>query len=163
MKTLFAILVCFSLNAFALSEVGETGSCAPLKTIQPDGTEVEKDACQSDSGLVMLDFVSATCSYCIASLPHVAEFTKEMRGHLTIRQIGVDRNEQLLRQFWTKYREHMQSDLALDTSRVIKNAYKVTGVPSYIILDNNKKIIYSHEGTLDPADFDEIRDLVRHQ
>lgn len=155
-----------SFSVFSLVKVGEQGACAKLTIIQQNGQEVEKNSCESDqkNSLVLLDFVSATCTYCIASLPEVAAFTNEMRGELTIRQIGIDRNPDLLREYWKEHQANMVFDLALDNARVLKNAYKVTAVPSYVLLDQNKKIIFVNEGTLDQEQFEEIRKLVRsHQ
>ena len=158
----FASLV-FSLSALSLVKVGDQGVCAKLTVIQQNGQEIEKETCEADqaNGFVLLDFVSATCSYCVASLPEVASFANEMRGELTLRQIGIDRNPDLLREYWQEHKAHMVFDLALDQNRVMKNAYKVTAVPSYVLLDENKKIIFVNEGTLDPEQFEEIRKLVR--
>ncbi len=166
MKLFFIVFSLFiTTHAFALVKVGTQGQCAKLLTIQQNGQEIEKDSCETttSSGFVLLDFVSATCTYCIGSLPEVAAFTNEMAGELTIRQVGLDRNPDLLRQYWQEHKVNMVFDLALDSERVLKNAYRVTAVPSYVLIDQNHKVVFVNEGTLDAAQFVEIRNLVRHK
>lgn len=159
----FFVSLFLSAQAYSLVKVGAQGTCATMTVIQQNGQEIQKNTCETENanGFVLLDFISATCSYCIGSLPEVAAFTNEMRGELTIRQIGIDRNPDLLREYWQEHKAHMVFDLALDNARVMKNGYQVTAVPSYVLLDHNKKVIFVNEGTLDAAQFEEIRNIVR--
>lgn len=153
----------FAVGAFAYLPVGAQGTCVDLKVIQQNGQELSKNACASENKnqFVLLEFVSATCSYCIRSLPTIAKFTNEMIGDLTIRQIGVDRNPELLREYWKNHQQHMVFDLALDNARVMKVAYQVTAVPTFFLLDSKKTIVFVNEGTLQPEHFEKIRQLVR--
>lgn len=160
---LFSLLL--SQNSFSLIKVGDQGLCTELTTIQQNNQEILKNTCDSDnkSGLVLIDFVSATCTYCIGSLPEVAHFAQEMQGQLTIRQIGIDRNSDLLREYWKEHQQYMVFDLALDSQRTMKNAYQVTAVPTHVLIDKNKKVLFVNVGALGEKEYEQVRKIVRSQ
>jgi len=158
---LFSLLL--SQNSFSLIKVGDQGLCTELTTIQQNNQEVTKNTCNSDnkSGLVLLEFVSATCTYCIGSLPKVAQFAREMQGQLTIRQIGIDRNPDLLREYWKEHQQYMIFDLALDNQRTMKNAYQITAVPTHVLIDKSNKVLFVNVGALGDTEYEQVRKIVR--
>lgn len=154
----------FSLTSFGLIQEGDIGACFLKKTILTSGSEVEKNSCatENSNGLVLLEFVSATCKFCIQTLPDVAAFSDEMKGSLTVRQVGVDKDINLLKKFWTEHQQYMVFDFALDNARDLKNAYRVQAVPSFVLIDSNHTVLFVNEGTLEEDQFNHIREIVKN-
>ncbi len=150
-----------SANAFALG-VGDDAPCVVLNQIATDGSESE--FCirepKAPGQLVLLEFFSATCSDCIRNLPIISGFADEIRGRATVRAVGIDRNESLLRNFVGQYRDLLSYDVALDTSRDAKQAYGVVSTPTLFVLNSENKILYKHTGVLSETDLNEIRALI---
>lgn len=170
MKTLkIALLLALGFFAAANSaqalEVGDRPSCVDLNQLSPNGTE--KEHCLLDSvptgKPVLLDFFSTTCMYCVENFPQVTNFADAMAGKLTVRAVGIDRDEQMLREFFAANPNFFHYELALDNLRTAKTVYGVVATPTYFLLDAKGIIIFKQVGELEDADFAKIRALTEAQ
>lgn len=166
MKNLFLlsalILPLFAAKAHALN-VGETAPCVVLKHVQPDGG-ADKEHCirepEAAGQYKVLEFFSATCSDCAKNLPKVSGLAQRLRGKGTIRLVGIDRSESLLRNYASMHRDLIRFEVALDTDRDAKRAYDVTATPTLFVLDANDVVKFKHVGVLSDADLATIESII---
>lgn len=143
-------------------EVGDTADCVILNQIAPDGSESEH--CIRDPKVEgqakVLEFFSATCSACQANLPIVSALSARLEGKATVRLVGIDRSEALIREYLQRNKDLIRFEVALDTNRDAKRAYDVIATPTLYVLDRDNKVIFKHTGVLSNADVQEIEGLV---
>lgn len=149
-----------SFNTNAL-EVGDEAPCVVLKQMSSSGEEFEDCIREPnvEGQLKVLEFFSATCSACVKNLPKVSALADEFGDTVTFRLVGIDRNEQLLKDFITNYRSLISFDVAFDTSRDAKRAFDVFATPTMFILDENNVVIYKHIGVLRDIDIKNLKEL----
>lgn len=152
-------LVTATASAQAL-EVGDTAPNLELVNILPNGSDSTHAVLASAKGPVLLDFFSVTCGYCIRNLPKLTQLTTDVAGHATVRIVGIDRNEQRMRNFHSENRELFNMDFALDNARKVKDAYGVTATPTYFVVDANGKIVFKEVGELSDEQVAQVRALL---
>lgn len=159
--TLAAPLAFLAPQARAL-EVGEEAPCVILNHIAADGSESEHCIREpnKEGQFKVLEFFSATCGACARNLPKVSAIAKRVENVATVRLVGIDRSESLLRDYVSMNRNLVQFEVALDTSRDAKRAYDVISTPTLFVLDANDVVRFKHEGVLSDADSAEIERLV---
>lgn len=160
------MLVCsflMSLGAFAV-QVGEQAPCVVLNNISATGAEA--DYCirepNVEGQVKLLEFFSATCSACIRNLPIFSALHAELGTEATFRLVGIDRDEDLLRDYVTEKKSLINFDTALDTNRDAKRAYDVFATPTLFVLSADNTVLYRHVGVLRPSDVSKIRKIIKH-
>lgn len=150
-----------STTAHAL-EVGDAAPCVVLNQIAPDA--MEKEHCIRDKNegtqFTVIEFFSATCSDCQMNLPHFNQLAMESVHRATFRLVGIDRDEQLLRDYIKKNAQLISFETALDTNRDAKTAYNVVATPTLFVLDSDNKIVFKHVGVLKPADMCALESVI---
>lgn len=148
-------------KSFAYS-VGDTAACVILNQIAPDGSESEhciRDT-RAEGEAKVIEFFSATCSDCQRNLPIVSNLSARLSGKATVRLVGIDRSEALLRSYVQNNRNLIKFEVALDTNRDAKRAYDIIETPTLYVLDHENKVIFKHSGVLSNSDVNEIESLV---
>lgn len=158
-----AILFSLGFNSVAQAlEVGGAAPCVVLNHLQPEGTESEhciRDP-RAEGQFKILEFFSAVCSDCAMNRPIVSGLYREIGATTTFRFIGIDRNENLLRDYTRMHRNEIPFEVALDTSREAARAYGVVATPTLFVLNPENVIVYKHQGVLAPADLAAIKRTV---
>jgi peroxiredoxin len=164
-SSLFVLPLFFGAAQAKAVEVGDQAPCVVLQNVAPDGSQSEH--CIRDTNAVgqakILEFFSATCSDCAQNLPIVSALAASVKQAATTRLVGIDRSEQLLREFIMKNRAQLMFEVALDTDRDAKRAYDVIETPTTFVLDANDKVLFRHAGILSNADVAAIHSLVGAQ
>jgi peroxiredoxin len=157
----FALSTLAVSQSFAL-EVGDKVPVIDLKDVQTDGSVIEQNISTPNAAgqYVILDFFQTTCGYCIDNLPTLALLTKELAEVATLRQIGLDRNEQKVHEYIKRYKEHIVFPVSLDSQRVATRAFGIQGTPSMFIVGPDGTIVYTHLGSLGDEDVAAIRKVV---
>lgn len=150
MKALIAIAaLAVSLTTFTSKvhaadlNVGDTAPCVVLNHLYPNAGEQEhciRDP-EQEGQLVLLEFFSARCSDCRRNLPKVSQLHRELGEGLTVRLVDIDRQEDLLRSYFSAQRSLINFSMALDTSRDAKRAYGVFSTPTLFILNSENTVI----------------------
>lgn len=100
-------------------------------------------------GPVLLDFWATWCKPCVTSLPEVDALSREFgpRG-LSVVGISIDgpRNESRLRPFVTRLK--LGYPIGLDEDGRLQQTYRVTAVPTAILVDTAGVIVWSRQGYL---------------
>lgn len=140
--------------AFAL-EVGENAPCVVLDQTQNgvDSSHCIRDP-QVEGRPVLIEFFSITCSDCIKNLPNLKALAKSLEGKATVRLVSIDRNEEKVRQFIKANR--IEQEVAFDTDRNARLAYKVNVTPTLFILNQENVISEKHVGILTEMDQQKI-------
>ena len=97
--------------------------------------------------LTVIDFWATWCQPCIRSLPKLAELNKAYSDSgVNFIGISIDspRNMSKVKPFARSI--GIRYPILLDSSGEIMGDLNVTAVPSLLILDNNNRILYMHEG-----------------
>lgn len=165
MKNLvIGLIVSLSLNAMAL-DVGDVyqNDATDLLHIMADDSEVIADVTAKAPGhnKLVIEFFSTTCYYCNLNRPSFIQLSNEFASTATFKMIGLDRNEQILRSFYTKIKADFDFPFVLDLKRAASRAFKITATPTSFILDENGKVLFRHEGTFDEADKEAIREILK--
>jgi peroxiredoxin len=163
MKKLFATIFVFTslfVGSLQLSAL-EVGSQAPdvrLRILLSNGQEVLESVNSLETGKkVLLDFFSTTCTYCQANLKNFRQLSGQLSDKASFIIVGIDRSESVTRQF---AKENPDLNIAIDNKREAKKAYEIFATPTTIIIDENKQIIYFHEGVLSEQDKTQITNLI---
>ena len=156
----------FSLSFFAAEaaglKVGDQAPCVVLNNIAANGMESEH--CIRDPKVAgqakVLEFFSATCSDCHENLPIVSALADRLDRKATLRLVGIDRSETLLRDYIHQHADLIHFDVALDTNRDAKRAYDIIETPTTFVLDAHNKVLFRQAGVLTPAELKTIETLV---
>lgn len=163
MKTisLLASLIITSVVSFSAQAAIQVGDKAPeviLATLNagPEAATAINLAPEKDQKVV-IEFFSTTCIYCMRNLVNVRAFQTEYTGKVVFRMIGIDRQEQMTRDFAA---ENLDLIVAVDNARVAKKAYNITATPTTIIIGSDNTILFIGEGQWDAAEQQAIRDVL---
>jgi beta-lactamase regulating signal transducer with metallopeptidase domain/peroxiredoxin/Leucine-rich repeat (LRR) protein len=126
----------------------EIATVAPPFTVETlDGNVLKLEDYRGK--VVLLYFWATWCSPCVASTPALKEFYAALRGHDNFMMIGlsIDDDESTLREFVTQHGLTWPQVRLGNFSKVAAD-YGVSGVPSYIIVGQDGKILLSRESNL---------------
>lgn len=90
--------------------------------------------------VVLLNFWASWCGPCVAELPALERLYTELKSQgFEIIAIGIDDEADSLMEFKRRY--SMTFPVLVDKSGILKNKYRVTGVPESFILDRDGKML----------------------
>lgn len=153
-KIVFLAALALTATVSAL-EVGQNAPCVVLDHTQngKDSTHCIREP-QVENKPVVIEFFSITCSDCQSNLPQILNLAKALEGKATVRFVSVDRNEALVREYIAN--NNIQLEVAFDTHRDARNAYKVSVTPTLFVLDKSNTVIEKHTGVLSNEDLTSI-------
>ena len=115
-----------------------------LKTI--DGQYVRLHDLKGEK-LTVLDFWATWCKPCIKSIPELVKLSKNYDNE-QVAFIGIDedspRNMAKVRPFANSLK--IDYPVLLDTEQELYNELQVSVLPTFIILDGDGKVLFTHEG-----------------
>ncbi len=112
--------------------------------------------------VLVIDVWATWCSSCIAHMPQFMELRSEYKANKDIEFITVSIDRRKARKAWmtTIERRKMQQMTNLypdcDEQSLFETAYHISGVPRYIIIDQEGKIVTAYA----PSDNNEIRRII---
>ncbi|MCU7551954.1 TlpA family protein disulfide reductase [Chitinophagaceae bacterium LB-8] len=104
----------------------------------------------SNAKYLFIDFWGSWCKPCIAGLPDLIEFKKELSGK-GVAFVGIaydkEENVDMLKDIITTYKiEWPQSFIPMNSSYSLIKKYNVQYFPSFLLIDSENKIIYRAKG-----------------
>jgi thiol-disulfide isomerase/thioredoxin len=95
--------------------------------------------------IVYIDFWASWCIPCRKSFPWMNQLrAKYSKKQLYIIGINLDKKPEKVHLFLTKYPANF--DIFYDSKAIIAKKYKILGMPSSVLLDQNGDIILTHQG-----------------
>ncbi|UCF70466.1 MAG: TlpA family protein disulfide reductase [candidate division WOR-3 bacterium] len=144
MKTL-AMLIILPL-LFAYSEQS-TAADAPTFTLEDvDGEIVNLDELL-EKGPVMMSFWALWCKMCIKELDGLKPYAEEFDSlNITLLAISQDKTRSVpkVKPFATSHKWTYR--IVLDPENMMRDLYNVQAMPTFFIIDQNRKIVFTHQG-----------------
>ena len=155
------LILILSLNALA-TETGDTAPDVSLPDHQVGGAVVQQSILTRNKPgqFVFLDFFSTTCSACVGEMSTFSKLAKEISGTTTVRQIGLDRQENLLLGWLQDYSNDITFSVAFDSKRTATRAYGIEYTPTHILVDANNRVIMKLVDSLSDDTVAQIKQLV---
>ena len=131
---------------FAIAEEGVAANAPSFKLEDVDGNPVNLDSLL-EKGPVMMSFWALWCKMCIKELdalrPYAAEFDSL---NITLLAISQDKTRSVpkVKPFATSHKWTYQ--VVLDPENMMRELYNVQAMPTFFIIDQNKKIVFTHQG-----------------
>ncbi len=121
------------------------GSISPdFELLDKDGNSVRLSDYQGK--VVMIDFWASWCNICVKAIPEVKEiYNKYKDKNFELISISVDYKQEEWKQTITAYGMdwiHLFDEKAPSENNVSSLKYKVTGIPTIVIVDKEGKIRY---------------------
>lgn len=98
---------------------------------------------------VLLEFWSATCGACIASMPELAEFAKKHQQDVTVILVNADETASDPEKFAALQGTDMVS--LHDPLGVTFSRYAVPGTPTFVLIDAKGHLVHRHIGVASTA------------
>ena len=90
---------------------------------------------------VLLVFWATWCPHCNAAVPAINEIQSRMRGRLEVLAIDFLESRQKVQSFMKA--KNVAYTVLLDRDGAVARKYRVVGIPTYVVVDRNGKIVYS--------------------
>lgn len=156
---LFTLLLLLPI-VFAVAEEGVAANAPSFQLEDVDGNMVNLDSLL-EKGPVLMSFWALWCKMCIKELdalrPYAAEFDSL---NITLLAISQDKTRSVpkVKPFATSHKWTYQ--VVLDPENMMRELYNVQAMPTFFIIDQNKKIAFTHQG-YKPGDEESIITKVR--
>ena len=94
--------------------------------------------------VVIIDFWATWCGPCRSSLPSLETIYQQYRGRgVTVLLLNQDEKPKAIRKF-TGHR--FSAPILLDAGSQVAQQYGVNGIPHTVVVDQQGRILYRHEG-----------------
>lgn len=140
-----ALLIIFPL-LFASGEQSTTADAPSFTLEDVDGKIVNLDSLLL-KGPVMMSFWALWCKMCIKELDALKPYAEEFDSlNITLLAISQDKTRSVpkVKPFATSHKWTYQ--VVLDPENMMRDLYNVQAMPTFFIIDQNKKIIFTHQG-----------------
>jgi len=112
-------------------EVGQTAPSWTLKDL--DGKAIGLNDFRGKKGVVMV-FFATWCSYCMAEVPHLIDFTERFKDRpIEVIGVALEQPARVIRRFAEKKKVNYR--LLLDSDGSVARAYGVVGIPMLVGID----------------------------
>jgi peroxiredoxin len=161
MALLLTILI--SLPSLAFAADLSAGEIAPLFTAVDMGEETRSLQEGLDKGVVLLDFWSIYCVACLEEMPSIVELHNKYKDKgLTVLGINLDSfGTRRVKRFIDGMDYKIPFPVIIDRKREIAGSYKVTMLPTTIIIGKDKNIAYHHIGYT-PGDEEKFEEIIKN-
>ena len=145
----------FGLGILLTGQLYASAACPSLPHL---GQETESICETEGKKYSIFEFSSVSCGYCRANIPRYQQLSAETADVAKARYIFLEGADQV--QPFVK--EHkITLPVAIDDDEHVADTYEVNQIPAMFILDENKKVIYSHAGVLSQQDIRHIKELLK--
>jgi len=131
---------------FALAEQN-TAVAAPTFTLEDvDGNIVNLDSLLT-KGPVLMSFWALWCKMCIKELDALKPYAEEFDSlNITLLAISQDKTRSVpkVKPFATSHKWTYR--VVLDPDNEMRELYNVQAMPTFFIIDQNKNIVFTHQG-----------------
>jgi len=131
---------------FAFADEG-AGTDAPNFTLEDvDGNTVNLDSLLA-KGPVMMSFWALWCKMCIKELDALKPYAEEFDSlNITLLALSQDKTRSVpkVKPFATSHKWTYQ--VVLDPENMMRDLYNVQAMPTFFIIDQNKMIVFTHQG-----------------
>ncbi len=131
---------------FAMAEQGTTQNAPAFVLEDVDGNTVILDSLLS-KGPVMLSFWALWCKMCIKELDALKPYAQEFDSlDITLLAISQDKTRSVpkVKPFAASHK--WPYTIVLDPDNMMRELYNVQAMPTFFIIDQNKKIVFTHQG-----------------
>lgn len=131
---------------FAFAEEGIAADAPGFTLEDVDGNVVNLDSLLT-KGPVLMSFWALWCKMCIKELDALRPYADEFDSlNITLLAISQDKSRSVpkVKPFATSHKWAYQ--VVLDPENVMRELYNVQAMPTFFIIDQNKKIIFTHQG-----------------
>lgn len=116
-----------------------------LKNVTGNQSSILKEAGENE--IIVLDFWATWCKPCVKSIPKISELAKEYSSQ-GVSFIGINadspRNLAKVRPFVKTHR--IKYPVLLDTDQELMNELMINAYPTFLILNKEGKILFTHRG-----------------
>mgnify|MGYP000235732124 CR=1 FL=1 len=134
-----------------LSPSGPTKSIEKLapnfKLETPEGEIIE--LAKFRGKVVVLDFFATWCGPCVIEMKHLKEIYEEFKDSIVIISINIREDPKRVKDFMKKY--GIEWIVVLDKDGSVASKYKVTAIPTIIIIDKEGRISLIRIGVMEAS------------
>ena len=144
MKKLSLILILPLVFAFADESTAADAPSFALEDV--DGNAVILDSLLT-KGPVMMSFWALWCKMCIKELDALRPYAEEFDSlNITLLALSQDKTRSVpkVKPFATSHK--WTYTVVLDPENMMRDLYNVQAMPTFFIIDQNKKIVFTHQG-----------------
>lgn len=157
-KIIFVLTICLVCAAYATT--ASTPDAPTFSLTDIDGKPVILDSLLT-KGPVFMSFWALWCKMCIkeldALMPYFKEFNTQGINLLAISQ-DKSRSVPQVKPFAKSHK--WEYVVVLDPENIMRDLYNVQAMPTSFIIDQNKKIVFTHQG-YKPGDEQKIINKIR--
>ncbi len=131
---------------FAFADEGAATDAPGFTLEDVDGNTVNLDSLLT-KGPVMMSFWALWCKMCIKELDALRPYAEEFDSlNVTLLALSQDKTRSVpkVKPFATSHKWTYQ--VVLDPENMMRDLYNVQAMPTFFIIDQNKKIIFTHQG-----------------
>jgi cytochrome c biogenesis protein CcmG/thiol:disulfide interchange protein DsbE len=131
---------------FTLADESTTTDAPSFTLEDVDGNVVNLDSLLT-KGPVMMSFWALWCKMCIKELDALKPYAEEFDSlNITLLALSQDKTRSVpkVKPFATSHKWSYQ--VVLDPENMMRDLYNVQAMPTFFIIDQNKKIVFTHQG-----------------
>lgn len=138
------------------TEVGDTMPAYAADFIDGGRFDIATDK----SDMLLVNVWATWCGPCRAEMPELQQLHNEHKAHgFKVVGVSVDENDvSAVKQFVTENK--ISFPIAFDPEGRVANILQTTVLPTSVLLDRNRKIVWRRVGRVQPADMKAIRELI---
>ena len=145
---------------FAFADESQAAAAPGFTLEDVDGNVVNLDSLLT-KGPVLMSFWALWCKMCIKELDALRPYADEFDSlNITLLAISQDKSRSVpkVKPFATSHKWTYQ--VVLDPENTMRELYNVQAMPTFFIIDQNRKIVFTHQG-YKPGDEETIIAKVR--
>jgi peroxiredoxin len=131
---------------FAFADEGAATDAPGFTLEDVDGNTVNLDSLLT-KGPVMMSFWALWCKMCIKELDALRPYAEEFDSlNITLLALSQDKTRSVpkVKPFATSHK--WTYSVVLDPENMMRDLYNVQAMPTFFIIDQNKKIVFTHQG-----------------
>lgn len=150
----------FAAQWEAMEGKGRVGAVVPDFTVMtPDGEFFTLSEALKERELVLINLWATWCPPCNSEFPHLQEAYREYKDHVAVIALSVEETDtmEMIRQ--TAETKKLTFPMGRDEQFRIARAFKVSGIPTSILVDRDRTVLWIGTGAMSSAqDFADLFD-----